>query len=219
MTPSSGVAQLIACGLFPELIELCPDGIIGVDRRGIITLFNNKAASLSGRPACEVVGCLHVSAIYGGLDQARAIKAAIYAPNHGGPERLEGYETHMVDTNDRRRPIRLSAVLLKQNGTEIGSVGFFHDLTEQKQLEEKLRLLSITDGLTGLFNQRHFYACLADELARARRYGRPLSLICLDLDHFKQVNDRYGHLEGDNLLRLVGNLLKDATRSSDMAFR
>jgi len=203
----------------PALIELCPDGIIGVDRKGTITLFNGKAAVLSGYSPQSVIRHLHIGEIYGGLEQARAVKAALYSCDYGGADRLEGYETEMVTADGRRLPIRLSAVLLKQNGEEVGSVGFFHDLSEQKHLEAQLRPLSVTDGLTGLYNQRHFHTCLADELARSRRYRRPLSLICLDLDHFKQVNDRYGHLEGDNLLRMVGILLKDALRQYDYAFR
>jgi diguanylate cyclase (GGDEF)-like protein/PAS domain S-box-containing protein len=219
MSHVPGIAQFLESGLVPELIELCPDGIIGADRSGTVTLFNGKAAALTGRSPQTVIGRLHVGELYGGLEQARAIKAAIYTEDQGGKDRLEGFATELVDTSGRRIPIRLSAVLLKKNGTEIGSVGFFHDMSQQKILEEKLRQLSITDGLTGLYNQRHFHVCIADELARAHRYQRPLSLICIDLDHFKQINDRYGHLEGDNLLRVVGVLLKEASRRSDQAFR
>ena len=133
--------------------------------------------------------------------------------------RLEGFETSIVDINSLIIPIRLSAALIIDNGNEVGSVGFFHDLTNQKALEEKLHILSITDGLTDLFNQRHFHACLADEIDRVVRYNSPLSLICFDLDNFKDCNDRLGHLEGDNVLRRIGNLLKVITRHSDKSFR
>jgi len=219
MSHAPSITQFLESGLVLELIEMCPDGIIGVDRSGTITIFNRKAAALTGRPQETVIGRLHVSEIYGTLEQARAIKAAIYDEAHGGKDRLDGFETEVIDTAGRSIPIRLSAVLLKKNGKEIGSVGFFHDLSQHKLLEEKLRQLSITDGLTGLYNQRHFHVCIADELARAHRYHRPLSMICLDLDNLKQINDRYGHLEGDNLLRMVGVLLKETIRRSDQAFR
>jgi len=217
--PDEPIASFVQNKALHALIELCPDGIISVDRKGVITLFNDKAAVLTGHLPQEVIGRLHIGAIYGGLEQARAVKAALYGADHGGPDRLDGYETQIITADGRRLPIRLSATVLKQADKEIGSVGFFHDLSEQKRLEEMLRHLSITDGLTGLYNQRHFHATISDELARARRYARPLSLICMDLDHFKQVNDRYGHLEGDNLLRMVGAQIKGAIRRSDHAFR
>jgi diguanylate cyclase (GGDEF)-like protein len=116
-------------------------------------------------------------------------------------------------------PIRLSAVMIMEDGREVGSVGFFHDLTRQRQLENELRRLSITDSLTGLANRRHFHGVLSEEVARSERYGRPLSLICLDLDHFKPFNDNFGHQEGDNILRLLGDCARGQLRSQDHAFR
>ncbi|MCP3955194.1 MAG: GGDEF domain-containing protein, partial [Desulfobacterales bacterium] len=87
------------------------------------------------------------------------------------------------------------------------------------EIEEKLRHLSITDSLTELNNQRYFHVSIARELERAKRYGRPLSLICIDIDHFKQCNDILGHVEGDNVLRLLGKLLPQNLRQTDLSFR
>ena len=202
-----------------NLIGACPDGIIGVDRHGTVVIFNAKAAALTRRKCEDVLGCLDIGQIYESREQARQIKAAIYAEDFGGVGRLDGFETTIVDIDNKSIPIRLSAALIIENGNEMGSVGFFHDLTNQKIMEEKLHKLSITDGLTNLFNQRHFHSCLADEMDRVNRYGSPLSLICFDLDKFKDCNDRLGHLEGDNVLRRVGNLLNDITRHSDKSFR
>ena len=205
--------------LATRLIDLCPDGIIGVDATGTISTFNRKAASMTGRAADTVLGVLHIREIYGSLAEAKTVKANILADAYGGAGRLEGYETEMVDINGDIIPIRLSAALIMNGTEEIGSVGFFHDMSQQKTLEDKLRVLSITDGLTGLFNQRHFFSRMASELKRARRYRRPLSLVVFDLDRFKQCNDQFGHLEGDNVLRLVGDMMCAVTRSSDQAFR
>lgn len=85
--------------------------------------------------------------------------------------------------------------------------------------EEKLVELANTDGLTGLDNRRHFMERLRQELERSRRYGHPLSLIMLDLDHFKRVNDEYGHLVGDEVLRRVAGILRENTRKTDVAGR
>ncbi|WP_196279166.1 GGDEF domain-containing protein [Catellatospora vulcania] len=79
--------------------------------------------------------------------------------------------------------------------------------------------LAVTDALTELPNRRHMRSSLTRELQRARREGRPLGLVILDLDHFKAVNDEYGHLAGDAVLRRVGEVLKRELRSSDVAGR
>lgn len=83
-----------------------------------------------------------------------------------------------------------------------------------------LRELAVRDGLTGLYNRRHFNETLRQEVARAQRLGKPLGLLLLDVDHFKQLNDLAGHQTGDEVLVRLGALLADfARRSTDLAFR
>jgi diguanylate cyclase (GGDEF)-like protein/PAS domain S-box-containing protein len=202
-----------------NLVALCPDGIIAVNRFGTVTLFNRAAEELIGHKARDVVGKANITDVYKSEQIARDVKKAIYADKFGGAGRLENYEVELEGRQGKKIPIRLSAVLIVKNGEEVGSVGFFHDQTMRKAMEQRLRHLSITDSLTGLYNQRYFYTCLMRELDRAERYQRPISLICFDLDRFKQCNDLFGHLEGDNVLRLVGGLLCDVLRRTDMAFR
>lgn len=83
----------------------------------------------------------------------------------------------------------------------------------------ELERLSVTDELTGLFNRRHFRERMREEFLRAERYGQPLSLLILDLDHFKAINDRFGHLAGDEVLRQASRLLPDCVRDSDVVSR
>lgn len=90
---------------------------------------------------------------------------------------------------------------------------------ENAQLFEKTRSLSNTDDLTRLANRRYFHEILKRELAHASRFSAPLSLILLDIDHFKQFNDSYGHLNGDLVLRKVGALLLQNTRGIDLVAR
>jgi len=90
---------------------------------------------------------------------------------------------------------------------------------ENAQLLEKTRQLSIADELTGLYNRRHFYKVLDTEIYRAQRYGRPGSLVMLDLDGFKRYNDTLGHSTGDALLKAFAQKLESALRKADMAFR
>jgi len=83
------------------------------------------------------------------------------------------------------------------------------------QQEDHARL----DGLTGLLNRRMFQEILSDETKRARRYGRPLSLVMIDIDHFKKFNDTFGHPVGDEVIKMVSGIVKALVRGTDRAFR
>jgi diguanylate cyclase (GGDEF)-like protein len=89
-------------------------------------------------------------------------------------------------------------------------------LLEQKERFEKLAL---TDELTGLDNRRHFYALLEAEFKRSLRHQLPLSVLMVDLDHFKQINDGYGHCAGDRVLETFAELLKKSLRAEDVIGR
>lgn len=94
--------------------------------------------------------------------------------------------------------------------------------TLQDQLRDanaNLAEMSVTDGLTGIYNHRHFIERLESETARAMRYQRPLAVIMLDVDHFKQVNDRHGHLFGDFVLVKLGKLMGTIARAGDLVAR
>lgn len=90
---------------------------------------------------------------------------------------------------------------------------------ENARIHEQVRELVITDDLTGLYNSRHFHSLLEGEVERSRRYGSDLSLVFIDLDHFKNVNDSYGHLVGSRLLSEIGRLIGAKIRKVDMAAR
>ncbi len=90
---------------------------------------------------------------------------------------------------------------------------------ERDEMLDKLQKLAITDGLTQLFNSRHFYNRLELEVARSNRYDHPLSLLLMDIDFFKEYNDHYGHLEGDKVLMQIGKIIKSCLRKMDSAYR
>jgi PleD family two-component response regulator len=90
-------------------------------------------------------------------------------------------------------------------------------LTREREDKEYYRLLSITDGLTKVYNRRHLEELLAREIALAKRYRYDLSLLMIDLDHFKGYNDTYGHLAGDRALRQIAKTLKGMCREVDPA--
>jgi two-component system cell cycle response regulator len=93
-------------------------------------------------------------------------------------------------------------------------------IIHERNLRKELSRLSITDSLTGLYNQRHFYKRLKEEVIRARRQKTALSLILLDLDNFKTFNDTHGHLAGDQALRSAGRLIHKSIRQGvDTGYR
>lgn len=99
-----------------------------------------------------------------------------------------------------------------ETGEAIGAAVIMRDVTDRKRLEERLSALAPTDGLTGLANRRFFDQELEKEWKRTLRAGLQMSLIFLDVDHFKQFNDHYGHQFGDDCLRAVANAVREAVR-------
>jgi diguanylate cyclase (GGDEF)-like protein/PAS domain S-box-containing protein len=100
-----------------------------------------------------------------------------------------------------------------------GVIVVMRDVTERKLLEEKLAALAMTDGLTGIANRRAFDEALEREWKRTLRHGTQISLLLLDIDHFKQFNDEYGHQVGDDCLRAVAQAAVSAVRASDIVAR
>ncbi|MFT7463959.1 MAG: diguanylate cyclase (GGDEF)-like protein/PAS domain S-box-containing protein [Pseudohongiellaceae bacterium] len=119
-----------------------------------------------------------------------------------------------VDTPDGKRLLldTIKAPILDDQGECIGIVGVCRDITENKLLQDKLRELAVTDGLTGLMNRRRLDEVLGAEWARARRHGSSMSLLMIDIDHFKAFNDHYGHPEGDAVLTRIAKVLRDAVQ-------
>ena len=95
----------------------------------------------------------------------------------------------------------------------------FQDISERKELAGRLEYLADHDFLTGLFNRRHFEQELDHEVDRAARYGAPGTVLMIDVDHFKTVNDTFGHMAGDDLLKGVAGLLKHRMRHTDILAR
>lgn len=95
----------------------------------------------------------------------------------------------------------------------------FQDITERKKMEHYLEELSYTDGLTGILNQRAILKQLETEYVRARRYNLDFSVLMLDLDHFKPVNDQYGHQKGDFIIKTAAEIIKNHIREVDIAGR
>lgn len=131
-------------------------------------------------------------------------------------------------TNDDASPLDSDDVALLSRFAQLASVALQnanlytraqHEIRDRKRAEEALHELAIRDELTGLYNRREFMRLLKEEVERCRRYKRPLSLILMDIDFFKKVNDTYGHQMGDSVLSWVSGIVKSAVRTADRPAR
>lgn len=212
-----------------RLIERMSDGILVLDRHNRIVDFNpametflyRKPSSLLGKPAVEI--------LQPWMEKVEAL--------------INGKETHVVLRIHSSPPryLDLNVTPLYDDRQRLsGRLMVFHDITDHKNVEKKLRYANdrlqsqlieigtlqsklraqaIHDPLTDLFNRRYLDETLDRELARAAREGYPLCVIMLDIDHFKRMNDAYGHEAGDLVLQALARTLLASNRRGDFACR
>ncbi len=136
--------------------------------------------------------------------------------NQGQTGRMECELTHgMVKAHYR---VNCSEIFDKRK-RQIGKIISFYEFTNEKKLMDTLEKQAALDGLTGVFNRQHFDTMAAKELSRIQRYGGEMSLVMMDLDHFKAINDRYGHQAGDQVLTTIANIFNSILRQSDILAR
>lgn len=127
--------------------------------------------------------------------------------------------THRIEEATKELTIANNRLKLKESETANLNLELSKDKKRLARLNERLQRLSITDGMTGLYNHRHFSERLRAEMDRVKRYGGALSILILDIDNFKQVNDKYGHLTGDKALKSLGQVLINSSRRIDIPAR
>ena len=185
-------------------------GVHLIDREGRIQSWNRGAGIITGYSAQDVIG------------QPYSMMFTEAALKEGAPARTLNFaraNRHCRDEHLRRKQngaeflahTTLDAVR-GRDGQIIGFVEVFQDITEQKRREDRLYQRATRDALTGLFNRGHFTEMATQEIERARRFAEPLSVVLMDIDHFKKVNDTYGHEVGDKTLielaRAVGGFIR-----------
>ncbi len=203
---------------FEAIVASSGDLICTTDVTGRVIYFSPGAEAMLGMTAESVAGRPAHDFYVDGRAQAENLMKLLRASPDG---RVHNHETRMKASGGRVLHVSLSISFLKDvRGRVIGTLGIAKDISERVELERRLRELTRTDDLTGLYNQRHFHDRLREEAARARRQGDPLSMVVFDLDGFKQVNDKKGHLEGDRILQAFGQaILASVRREVDLAFR
>ena len=203
---------------FEAIVASSGDLICTTDISGRIIYFSPGAEIMIGMPAARAIGMPAHDFYEGGRDAAQAIMTLLRDSKDG---LVRNHEMRVKASGGRIITVSMSASFLKDGrGRVIGTLGVAKDISDRVLLEQKLREMTRTDDLTGLYNQRHFHDRLREETSRAQRQSRKLSLIVFDLDGFKQVNDRLGHLEGDRILQGFAKAVADSVRREvDAAFR
>jgi len=217
---------LIKTPILPELfyktlMDSMFDAVYTVDNKGVITYWNASCARITGYSADEMTGQNYHDSTFAFVDENDRSSAK-------QPDGIQiVLDTAMPGTwkgrirrrNGQRLPIESHiSPLCDQDGQVIGAVAVFRDVSAQVALEEahvELLKMSRHDQLTGLFNRNAIGELLQAEIERSRRYHQDFSVVMMDLDHFKAVNDRFGHDAGDKVLNKVGRLLLDNLRDPD----
>jgi diguanylate cyclase (GGDEF)-like protein/PAS domain S-box-containing protein len=189
---------------------------IGLDER--ISYVSPSCASVVGWRADQLTGTAALAGV-NALDLPR-VKKTVAALRRGDAEEARiSYRTRHREKTEIWIESNLR-VTRNVDGEIDGVVAMSRDITVQKNLEERLEALAIEDGLTGLANRRRFDERLQEEWARSVRDNKPLSLLMIDVDHFKTFNDQHGHPAGDECLRCVARVLaEEAKRPADLAAR
>lgn len=200
-----------------EIIQHFPGGVLVQDAAGSAVVVNQAMCDVFRLPsrAADVIGCSREALESLMPPEARPLQPS-RNPSHNDAVAAE-YEIVLNDA----RTVRIQYIpIRKPQGEHQGRLWIAKDVTERRRHEQTLERLATTDALTGLANRRAFMARLEEERMRPSMGGRGGMLIMLDLDHFKRVNDTWGHAAGDEVLVHLARLLRgDLLRATDLAGR
>ncbi|SDN77898.1 sensor domain-containing diguanylate cyclase [Vreelandella arcis] len=198
-----------------SLYENAPCGYHSLDEDGTVIKMNQTELDWLGYNAEEVIGRLQYREVIS-HDTRDAFDAAFANVKKGQKDEAE---CTLLTHRGHARHVVIQASGYRHNGRFIYSRASVFDLTERKQLEEQLRAQAMTDPLTGVFNRRYLQSQAAIEMSRGLRHSTPLSLIAIDIDHFKRINDEYGHDTGDEVLKRFTHVMKGLLRQEDLLCR
>jgi diguanylate cyclase (GGDEF)-like protein/PAS domain S-box-containing protein len=183
------------------------EAIIVTDATDRVVLVNPAAVKLLGKSQERIVdeGFLQL------FDRADLMEQWLADAGPDGGSRTLEFNAHVLSVHAAR--------INDAQGKRVGSAALLRDITEEKRLEDELRRLSNTDSLTLLYNRRYLDQALQTELDRAQRYHLPVSVLMVDVDHFKRINDAHGHDQGDRVLQAVARTLRASLRGQDSPCR
>lgn len=211
-----------------QIVDTIDIGLIVLDRELIVRGWNRWMEFHSGIPAAEIVGT-PILQHYANLTEPkyrRLFKSVLTFGSYACfSQKLHQYLIPLKNLHASAAQLpymqqSCSAAPLRDNqGSIIGLFISVHDVTEYTSYENKLLEMTKVDALTRLFNRSHLEKRLSEELERARRFGNSFSIIMIDIDYFKNINDTRGHLCGDHALRQLAAILQQMVRAVDVVGR
>jgi diguanylate cyclase (GGDEF)-like protein/PAS domain S-box-containing protein len=203
-----------------EITVTMSDGLLVADHNGRITFANPEAGFLLGYGEHEILGTDMHGLLHVREDGSPCIREEcklLQVAQTGTTYR--GVEEFFRCKNGQALPISVSVSAIIRGQKAAGIVVAFHDITERKKFVLELERQAQIDALTGLNNRRHFYELAEQEIVRTRRYGKPLAIMMVDVDHFKAINDTYGHHSGDTVLQQLSVICRQTMREIDIIGR
>lgn len=184
--------------LLHSIFASIEDAVVILDREGRVSDFNTSAQ--------KIFPWLNASRV--GKSVAEPEDIAIFADARGAPHSPKGSITKIVTIAGSKRIYQGKFTQIYDGRLALGRIYFFRDMTESHVLMRRLRRLASYDTLTSLYNRRRFMERAERLLARGRERGENISILMIDVDHFKSVNDRFGHAVGDRVLAAVGRVIQ-----------
>jgi diguanylate cyclase (GGDEF)-like protein len=235
LAPPGGPFPRERCLAYEQILDALSQGLIVLDRDLKVLLWNRWMEQHSRLESSQVVGQV-ITDIFPDLVKKGfvwKVQSVFKLGNYAFfSQRLHRYLFPLTASNylqDRYEFMQQNAVLAPLRGPDgqveqvcVSILDYTDTVMYQERLEEstkRLEQMSQTDHLTQVANRRHLLDRLSQELSRIRRLGQPLSLAILDVDHFKHVNDTYGHLCGDQVLVQLAGVLKASLRTYDLVGR
>jgi diguanylate cyclase len=203
-----------------ELLEWMPDGVVVVDAEGQVVFANRQAYRMTGYTRGELGGHRIELLVPERLRAVHRKHRGEYYATHSGPRSMGGadrdFRVRRKDGSEFSADISLGSV---QTPNGLRTVAVIRDITERRRLEAALEHQALHDPLTDLANRTLFFDRLKQAVLSARREGKKVALVVLDLDAFKHVNDAFGHAVGDELLKALAVGLRAGLRATDTAAR
>lgn len=197
-----------------DLLDLLPAGLLIHQEQGVVYA-NLEAARILGVSPDGLVGRHFLDFVD---DADAAAQRVCFVGCLIERELVRIKDCVLIGADGRRTNVQVSMSPLPWEGLPVIYV-LLNDVTALKETEDTLRRLSLTDSLTGVSNRRHFIETAEREVERVQRYHRPLSMLMLDIDHFKRVNDTYGHHVGDEALKVFTAICQRTLRRNDLLGR
>jgi diguanylate cyclase (GGDEF)-like protein len=205
---------------FQSVLDNLPIGVLLVDKEMRCVYWNKQGKAQFDIPDAFVFKEVPLEAVLTRVAESGAYGSGnIEEQVAKRMQLIRNFEPHTVELEGRGGTLNVRGAPILIDGVAAGFILLQEDITERKNYQHALEHLATTDHLTNLLNRRAFLEATEKEMRRSHRYGQPLTLLMLDVDHFKRINDTYGHPAGDEVLRRIAASARHLLRDEDLTGR